>query len=1038
MRKILKMRWAIFAIWMVALVLSIIYSPDLNKVLRAKGQQYLSSDNPSVKSDNILKKLEKTSGNTDIIVFNSKNKLTSNEMDSIKDGITKIKNSKNYLGISNLLDSFDTPSIKSKLISENQKTLMVTFKLDKKGREVKDIKDMIDNKLKNVNVKHYLTGEDFISDDYTRTVSAGVDKSALLTVFFILIVLIIMFRSVVTPIVSLFSVGMTYLVSYAIVGQLVYKFDYPISSLTQLVLVLILFGIGTDYNLLLFNRFKEEMSHTTSIDDAIVNTYGTAGKTVAYSIATVFIAFLSLTLAKFGLYRSGNCIAIGVIVLLLEILTFTPFVMRTLGAKLFWPTKKITSHGENKFWKKASSFSVKRPIMVSSIIILILIPIIYFNTQKASYDTVNELSNSVDSVKGFNLITDNFGKGEALTTTVVFENNKAMDNNDSLTAIDNLTDKLKTIKGVKSVSSITQPLSDPIDSLYIGNQTKLVTDGLSKSQNGLNTIDNGLGQINSNLNSINLNDLSKTDALVNGTGQVQNGLNAVTDGLQQINNGISSAADGADKIHSGITAAKNGMTSITGYTKQISDGLSSIQSNYESLGNAYETITANIGQLQAAVTNMNGYVVALSNDYKFSNDLRFKGVETYYDSILKGLSALSDGLNTFKGNYDKLTAGLGNANSTLTQVYAAQNQTLNGLSQLETASSALSDGLKKGAAGQSTVIENMAKLNSGLTEVKNGQVQLNTMLNKLGSSVPQLKDALSKSGNGLSEISSGLSKTNNYMYQLNNSNEFFAPKEFFSNSSIKEAMDMYMSKDRKITKMTVVLDDDPYSTKAMNTVKEINDMIPSAIKGTSLKNAKFGISGTSAYDYDLNKVATDDLNKMSVIVLVCVFIVLLLVIKSPLISLYISASLMAAYYISSCVLNFVVFNIFKYEGVSWNVPFFSFVMIVALGVDYSIFLMMRFKEYKNIPQTEAIVLACKNIGGVVMSAALILGGTFITLVPANVKLLTELAIAVVIGLIALSIILLPLFLPALIALPSGIKNISKKKNDNSFSDEVGA
>lgn len=94
----------------------------------------------------------------------------------------------------------------------------------------------------------------------------------------------------------------------------------------------------------------------------------------------------------------------------------------------------------------------------------------------------------------------------------------------------------------------------------------------------------------------------------------------------------------------------------------------------------------------------------------------------------------------------------------------------------------------------------MAKLNSGLTEVKNGQVQLNTMLNKLGSSVPQLKDALSKSGNGLSEISSGLSKTNNYMYQLNNSNEFFAPKEFFSNSSIKEAMDMYMSKDRKITK----------------------------------------------------------------------------------------------------------------------------------------------------------------------------------------------------------------------------------------------
>ncbi|KOF56513.1 X-X-X-Leu-X-X-Gly heptad repeat-containing protein [Clostridium sp. DMHC 10] len=1033
MRKILKMRWLLFVVWIISLALSITYSPDLNKVLRSKGQQYLSSDTPSVKADNILKKMDKTSGNTDIIVFNSKNELSSSNMDSIEAGINNIKSDKSSLGISNLIDPFNIPSIKSKLISKDKKTLMVTFKLNKKGREVKDIKNEINSKLKNVKSNHYLTGTDFISDDYMRTVSTGVDKSALLTIFFILIVLIILFRSVITPLISLFAVGISYLVSYAIVGQLVYRFDYPISSLTQLVLVLILFGIGTDYNILLFNRFKEEMSHSDSIDEAIISTYKTAGKTIAFSILTVFVAFLSLTLAKFGLYRSANCVAIAVVVLLLEILTFTPIIMKILGTKLFWPSKKITNHGENKLWAKGAAFSVKKPILVSSIIILILIPIVCFNTQKFSYDTVNELGNSVDSVKGFNLITQNFGKGEALTTTVVIDNSKPMDNNNTLTVIDSLTNKLKNIKGVKSASSITQPLSDPIDSLYLGSQTKTVSDGLSKSKDGVDTINNGIGKINESLNSVNLNNLSKTDALVTGTGKVQNGLNAITSGLKQINSGISSGADGADKIAAGIAEAKSGMDTISKYTKQLSDNLAIIQKGYSDLGNAIPNVT----ELQQAVRQMNDLMVLLSKNYGFSNDKSFQGVEAFYNNINAGLSKLNSGLSIFKQNYTKLTFGLSEVTSNLNQINAKQNELSNGLTQLQNGSTALSDGLKKGAAGQNTVIENMAKLNSGLDQVKAGQTQLNSMLNKLGSSVPQLKDALNKSSNGLSQISNGLSKTNNYMQELNNSNDFFAPKETFSNASIKEALDMYMNKSRTITKLTIVLDADPYSAKAMDTTKEINDTIPGILKGTVLRNAKFGTSGTSASDYDLNKTATGDLNTMKVIVLASIFVILLIVIRSPLISFYISAALMAAYYISSSVLNFVVFNIFKLDGVSWNVPFFSFVMIVALGVDYSIFLMMRFKEYKDMDAKEAIVLASKHIGTVVMSAALILGGTFVTLVPAGVKLLTQLAIAVVVGLIALSIILLPLFLPALIALPAAIKNISKKKS-NSYKEDISA
>ena len=74
-------------------------------------------------------------------------------------------------------------------------------------------------------------------------------------------------------------------------------------------------------------------------------------------------------------------------------------------------------------------------------------------------------------------------------------------------------------------------------------------------------------------------------------------------------------------------------------------------------------------------------------------------------------------------------------------------------------------------------------------------------------------------------------------------------------------------------------------------------------------------------------------------------------------------------------------------------------MIVALGVDYSIFVMMRYNELEGDPATK-IVTASRHIGGVVLSAALILGGTFAALIPSGV--LTLIQVASVVG-VALSI-----------------------------------
>ena len=83
--------------------------------------------------------------------------------------------------------------------------------------------------------------------------------------------------------------------------------------------------------------------------------------------------------------------------------------------------------------------------------------------------------------------------------------------------------------------------------------------------------------------------------------------------------------------------------------------------------------------------------------------------------------------------------------------------------------------------------------------------------------------------------------------------------------------------------------------------------------------------------------------------------------------------------------------------------------------------MMRYKEYGELEPMRALVESAKNIGGVIISAMIILGGTFATLIPSGLVLLIELAAAVITGLIVFCFILLPMLVPALIVLPKALR-----------------
>ncbi len=1024
MKSILKMRWALLAFWILATVLFAINQPNLKDILNHKSQAFISDESPSIVASKMLNKMGSAKGDTAIFVFNDTHKLSQTELIDIQKGVNTLNAHKSELKINKITDPFNTPQAKEQMISKDGTTLIVQATYERGTSDSKTIINGFKEALADVKVPHYITGELAINNDYLEVSNKGVEKSGILTVIFILVVLIIMFRSVVTPFVSLLAVGVSYICSMGIIGFLINAFDFPVTSLTQMFVILVLFGIGTDYNILLFNRFKEELSHGDSIDEAIINTYKTAGKTLLFSGLTVFTAFASLSFVQFAIYRSANAVAIGIAVLLLELVTLTPILMKFLARRLFWPSHDVEGHKESKVWEAVTSASVKHPAISLAVVSAILIPVILFNSATLSFDSLKDLSSDTPSVKGFNLIADKFGRGKAMPTTIVIENKNPMDNNEALSVIDTLTNKLKMVKGVEQVSSVTQPKGEPIENFYTNSQTRTVIDGLSSANDGVGKINDGLKQIDSKLTSP---DFSGVKDLSIGTGSLENGIGAVSSGLKKINAGIDQGANGADQLSAGISQLKTGVTSINSGLQSISDNMTTVQKGYVSLGQGYKAMPECLAQIKAVVGMMNASVSMI--DKKLPNDADVATLKVLLGKLSGGVDALTTGLNTANGNYDSLTSGLDKLNGglkTITTSTSPESPLVQGINALEKGEAGLAAGLRQGSAGQKTVIDSLLQLQAGAAKIKTGQEALYTGLSTLSSGMTELKDGINKSSDGLSSIYDGINKTNDFLTQLTNTKGFYIPNEAFGTADLEKMFDVYLSEDRKIAKITVNLDSDPYSAESIQLIDELSGIVKTELQGTVLSDASFGLTGPTAHTNDLNKIASHDIVFTQIIVLICIFILLVLVIRAFWIPVYIVGSLLVAYYSALSVTAFLATRLFpEMDGLSWNVPFFSFVVIAALGVDYSIFLMARFNEYPNQNPKDAIIMAAKNTGGVVISAAIILAGTFATLYPSNLHVLMELSICVVTGLVLLSTILLPIVIPALISIGERLKLVRK-------------
>lgn len=286
---------------------------------------------------------------------------------------------------------------------------------------------------------------------------------------------------------------------------------------------------------------------------------------------------------------------------------------------------------------------------------------------------------------------------------------------------------------------------------------------------------------------------------------------------------------------------------------------------------------------------------------------------------------------------------------------------------------------------------------------------------------------MADSNNGLATVSSGTQDVNKYVAALQkstSSESFYMPEDEIHKPTFKSSLDTYLSDDKKMTTLTVYLKGDPTTVAATKEIKNLNAVVKASIAGTDLKDATVAIGGTTSSTKDLNSLATKDFLKTAVIMLVVIMLALLFITRSFWQSVAIVGTMLISYYVSLNVVHWLSEDLLRQHTLTWNTPFFSFVMLIALGVDYTIFLMLKYRDEvalggkTQVNVTQTILKSVAMIGTVVISAAVILGGTFAALIPSGVVTLIQVALVVIVGLILL-VVLIPLVLPAVIKLTDG-------------------
>ena len=470
-----RLRYLIVIVWAIAAVLSVTLAPSLASAGAADQAAFLPGYAPSVRAADALDEAfpGAAASSSATLTFSRDDGLTDGDRAYLASVATWATSADAPGELRDAVLSVDSavsrPELASMLRSSDGVLELLTVNLN--VGSAGGLADTIVTQLRDhlaatapAGLAVHVTGAAGITTDYIRAIQAGTDSTTLVTIILVVIILLLIYRAPLAALVPLLTIGAAFVLARGVLGTLAAA-GWQVSSLLDTFLVVLVFGVGTDYAIFLISRYREEVGHE-DWHEAVRETVKRIGAVISASAATVIVGLGAMAFADFEMIRTtGPALGVAVFITLLAGLTLAPALLGIFGHYLFWPLHMRTA-GEGEpdgfFARLAAGVSRHPGLVTLALVIGLSVPILYVPQARTNFDTLAELPAASDARAGYDIVAAHLGKGRITQSTGLIDAGATGDMlaPASLAKLRDTVLALEASPGVDTVTSLVTPDGD--------------------------------------------------------------------------------------------------------------------------------------------------------------------------------------------------------------------------------------------------------------------------------------------------------------------------------------------------------------------------------------------------------------------------------------------------------------------------------------------------------------------------------------------------------------------------------------------------
>ena len=484
--------WVVIAGWMLVTVGLWSVAPAWESVTKDDDVSFFPAGYPSVIGQDLLKRgfpNDAASSQVVIVAERADGKLSRTDYDYIVKLSTRLSEAKQeqpLLGIRQVVD-YRVPVLGPRLIGDavtgsGQSSLILvnlngTYIAKKTRVAVEQLMKLLaqfDKPPTGLNIK--MTGSAAVGHDMNQSANSSVSATTWATIGLVVLILLIVYQSPLLALIPLATIALSVKVSlWAIAAlTLIPGLEFQVINITNIFVIVVLFGAGTDYCLFLIARYREELARGRTGPDALREAIEQVGGALVASAGTVIVGLGMLWFSSFAkIQYTGPAIALSLAIGLVAALTLAPVMLHWLRGAVFFPfTPPHHELGADReqeslaqiplatFWGKIANIVIERPGLILSVSLLALIPFAILGaTTSANYSQLTDLSPDQPSIIGSKVVRRYFAAGELGPTTILIEHPTIDFRSDQGRGlIETLSKRLLKLKNIEEVRSISRPL----------------------------------------------------------------------------------------------------------------------------------------------------------------------------------------------------------------------------------------------------------------------------------------------------------------------------------------------------------------------------------------------------------------------------------------------------------------------------------------------------------------------------------------------------------------------------------------------------